>query len=302
MVSIERRSAQLAQWILYLALSTAIGFAWVGIYLIVASTFQIIGNRLFSILEQIVPVALAASFSAGLLYRITALLKRRSLSNWFAGIIPGIGATFFALFSDVRYFSSYADHSFLNRLIPTVILTYLCGGIALVPLSIPHAMALQRMHRWFMDWAPRASIRSIRHVGYGMVCGTALVATEGTRLWEMKQRDEVIQVSALYGVSMPEKAVLLNKRDEVDPETYVPTVDAHFWIPGGSQWPPRENAVALTKLETPLEVRLRFEEATGQRVPADAKLEQIKWYDADGWLQASRLRTRDADYVELKRR
>jgi hypothetical protein len=300
MVSVERRSARLAQWILYLALSTSIGFAWTGLYLAVASTFQFLGSEIFSIVEQVLPTALATSFCAGLLYRILAIWKGRTLSNWFAGLIPGIGAICFVLCSDISYYALQGKKPFLERIFPALVITYLCAGIVLIPLSIPHAMALERLHRQYTAWAPQASVRSIRHVAYGTLCGLLLLVTEGTRFWEMKRREEMLRSSSYFGIALPERATLLSRRDEVDSRSHIPVIDAHFRIPGGTAWPPREDAVAVTLSDPARDVRSRFEKVTGHRVPSDAKLEQVKWYEGGAWFWASRLHTRQADYVELR--
>lgn len=298
----RRPDAQLAQWILYLTLSTALGLAWTGFYLLIACTFLFMGDRLFGILEQILPTALGASFCAGLLYRLVSLVKARPLSDWFAGIIPGIGAAFFVLFSDVSYYAPHGEESFLNRLIPTVFLTYLCGGIVLIPLSIPHKRALQRLHQWLTEWAPVASVRSARHVLYATACAGILLGTELPRHFDRKAHEYAHYVGGFYGVDMPPTAYLLSSRHFDDPEPYAPQQDAHFHMQGKMHWPPVEEVREMTRTESARDVRKRFFEVSGQTVPLSAHLDQVKWHEPGGWvIVASRLRTAEADYVEFRR-
>lgn len=293
--SFERKCAPLAQWIVFLALSTSIGFAWSGFYLLVARTFGEIS--LVSILDRTLFWFLGTSFTVGVTYRLFAWRKRRLPSIWFATVMPGIGALFSVGLEGIRTASDMP--SLIMGMIAALGIAYVCGGIFLIPLSILHTKALEWVHVKTTDWAPRASVRSIRQIGYATLCLGVLIASETPRYLDMKAREGAQTVAEMYEIKMPETARLLNSRESFDPDS---PQDAHFRVPGGMAWPPKESALGMSAQEGEKHVYERFANVAHQDVPWNAELERVKWYEqGGGWVEASRLRAPEADYVEIRR-
>lgn len=297
MVQDRRKGAKMAQWAIYLALSTFIGVVWsiLGFAALLA-TWGGDGQTWLSLL----PPFLLASFFAGVTYRLFAMVNGKPPSPWFAVVIPGLGAISYQIF--LVFDSSGPLHleSYLDGLFPMLMYAYVCGGIVLIPLAIPHAMALQWLHLKQEAWAMHASRRAIRQTGYGVVCVGLLLFSEGRAAYQSQLQHRVEIVSSDFGISMPPGTVLIGQND-VTEDDYHRTVSAYFRVEGGIKWPPKEGTTPLSQEENHRDVRARMGEYTKAEITRDSKLDQVKWFDPAGWTQASRLRTPQADFVELIR-
>jgi hypothetical protein len=178
---------------------------------------------------------------------------------------------------------------------------YGCGGVILIPLAIPHAMALRWLHLKYEKWAPSAGRRAIRQTFYGIACAGLLLVAEGRTLYQKHRRYQVECIASNFGVQLPSGTVLLGRR-EAGAEHFRDIQEAHFRVDGKMPWPPFEGARPLSKQENLQDVRARLSEIAGQEISGDAELDQVKWMESSGWVHASRLRTREGDFVEFARK
>lgn len=305
MTAVDRRKglAGLLQWGAYLAASTLLGLLWYPVAIFAdAIPVYLYGGEATPDKTISHPWILIVGLISGLLFRGITVMRDKEPSAWLALFFPFIGVVSKAIV-DFPLSQTPTNIEPLPFLLIGSIIAYVFGGWLVIPLAVPYLYVLRRVHRFFERWALNAPRRRVRHVTWGVACIGFIGATEVPKLAEYWKEEvayrkelEFKRLISGFGLTLPPGTKFVGSGEAPGGFDSVPS----YWFhrKGHFDWPLVADSQPLASPEDAIEIEWRSVRAK-VREGKVSDFDQKKWYVDGQTIQATLIRAKEGDYLEV---